>query len=68
MCGFFDVRSDDGAECSHFSQIPSLYYLAQYAKGVTDEAKIKTGFKHLVGIDFDEFMNIDCPIRSYINR
>ena len=52
---------DDGAECSHFSQLPSLYYLAQYAKGVTDEAKIKAGFKRLVGIDFDEFMNIDCP-------
>jgi hypothetical protein len=52
---------DDGAECSHFSQLPSLYYLAQYAKGVTDEEKIKAGFKRLVGIDYDEFMNIDCP-------
>ncbi|MBQ8849045.1 MAG: beta-N-acetylhexosaminidase [Clostridia bacterium] len=52
---------DDGAECSHFSQLPSLYYLAQYAKGVRDEEKIKAGFKRLVGIDFDEFMNIDCP-------
>ena len=52
---------DDGAECSHFSQLPSLYYLAQYAKGVTDETKIKAGFKRLVGIEFDEFMNIDCP-------
>ena len=52
---------DDGADCSHFSQLPSLYYLAQYAKGVTDETKIKAGFKRLVSIDFDEFMNIDCP-------
>ena len=52
---------DDGAECSRFSQLPSLYYLAQYAKGITDEEKIKAGFKRLVGIDFDEFMNIDCP-------
>ena len=57
----FTMWGDDGAECSHFSQLPSLYYLAQYAKGVTDEAKIKAGFKRLVGIDFDEFMNIDCP-------
>ncbi|MBO5415989.1 MAG: beta-N-acetylhexosaminidase [Clostridia bacterium] len=58
---FMTMWGDDGAECSHFSQLPSLYYLAQYAKGVTDEDKIKAGFKRLVGIDFDEFMNIDCP-------
>ena len=58
---FMTMWGDDGAECSHFSQLPSLYYLAQYAKGVTDEAKIKAGFKRLVGIDYDEFMNIDCP-------
>lgn len=58
---FMTMWGDDGAECSHFSQLPSLYYLAQYAKGITDEEKIKDGFKRLVGIDFDEFMNIDCP-------
>jgi len=58
---FMTMWGDDGADCSHFSQLPSLYYLAQYAKGVTDAAKIKAGFKRLVGIDFDEFMNIDCP-------
>ena len=52
---------DDGAECSHFAQLPSLYYLAQYANGTTDEEKIKAGFRRLVGIDYDEFMNIDCP-------
>ena len=52
---------DDGAECSHFSQLPSLYYLAQYAKGERDEEKIKAGFKKLIGIGFDEFLNIDCP-------
>ena len=58
---FITMWGDDGAECSHFSQLPSLYYLSQYAKGITDEERIKAGFKRLVGIDFDEFMNIDCP-------
>lgn len=58
---FMTMWGDDGAECSHFAQLPSLYYLAQYAKGVTDEEKIKAGFKRLVGVDYDEFMNIDCP-------
>ncbi len=52
---------DDGAECSHFSQLPSLYYLAEYAKGNTDESVIKSGFQRKYGIDFDAYMEIDCP-------
>lgn len=58
---FMTMWGDDGAECSHFSQLPSLFYIAEYAKGNTDEEKIKAKFKRLVGIDFDEFMNVDCP-------
>ena len=57
----FTMWGDDGAECSHFSQLPSLFYLAEYAKGNTDEANIKEKFKRFCGIDFDEFMQIDCP-------
>lgn len=52
---------DNGAECSHFSQLPALYYVAQYAKGITDEEQIKAEFYRLVGIDFDEFMKLDRP-------
>ena len=58
---FMTMWGDDGGECSHFSQLPSLFYLAEYAKGNSDEEKIKSKFKRLIGIDFDEFMNIDCP-------
>jgi hypothetical protein len=58
---FFTMWGDDGAECSHFSQLPSLFYLSEYARGNRDEAKIKAKFKRLIGIDFDEFINIDCP-------
>ena len=58
---FMTMWGDDGAECSHFSQLPSLFYLAEYAKGNTDEANIKAKFKRLIGIDFDKFMEIDCP-------
>lgn len=58
---FMTMWGDDGAECSHFSQLPSLFYLAEYAKGNTDEAKIKAKFARTFGIDFDEFMEIDCP-------
>ena len=52
---------DDGAECSHFSQLPSLFYLAEYAKGNKDEESIKKKFKRLVGIDYDDFMKTDLP-------
>ncbi|MBR7185398.1 MAG: beta-N-acetylhexosaminidase [Clostridia bacterium] len=57
----FTMWGDDGAECSHFAQLPSLFYLAEYARGNTDEAKIKAKFKRFSGLDFDEFMQIDCP-------
>ena len=52
---------DDGAECSHFSQLPSLYYMAEYAKGNADPERIKAGFQERFGLDFDSFMQIDCP-------
>ena len=58
---FMTLWGDDGGEGSHFAQLPALFYLAQYAKGVTDEAIIKKKFKSLIGIDFDEFMQIDLP-------
>ncbi|MBQ8410076.1 MAG: beta-N-acetylhexosaminidase [Clostridia bacterium] len=58
---FFCLWGDDGAECSHYAKLPALLYLAQYAKGVTDEAVIKDKFKRLIGIDFDDFMLIDTP-------
>ncbi len=58
---FFTMWGDDGAECSHFSQLPALFYLAEYAKGNTDEEKIKAKFQSFSGIAFDEFMTIDCP-------
>lgn len=58
---FFTLWGDDGGECSRFALLPALFYLAQYAKGVTDEKVIKDKFKRLVGIDFDDFMLIDRP-------
>jgi len=50
---------DDGAECSKFSLLPSMYYAAQLAKGITDENTIKSGFEKEFNIKFDEFMAID---------
>ena len=50
---------DDGAECSRYAALPSLYYLAEYARGNRDEAKTKAGFKRLFGAEFDDFMSLD---------
>ena len=58
---FMTMWGDDGAECSHFSQLASLYYVAKYAEGITDEAAIRRGFKELIGMEFDDFMLLDCP-------
>ena len=57
----FTMWGDDGGEGSHFAQLAPLLYLAEYAKGNTDEAKIKAKFKSLVGMDYDTFMELDCP-------
>lgn len=58
---FMTMWADRGSDGSRFAQLPALYYLAQYAKGVTDEEKIKRGFKRLVGVDYDDFMLLDLP-------
>jgi hypothetical protein len=54
---------DNGGECSRFTVLPALYYLAEYAKGNRDEAAIKRGFEELIGIDLDSFMALDKPNR-----
>ena len=54
---------DDGNECSRYSELPSLYYIARYAHGERDEAKIKAGFEEMFGVPFDTYMQIDDPNR-----
>ncbi|MBP3369763.1 MAG: beta-N-acetylhexosaminidase [Clostridia bacterium] len=58
---FMTMWGDNGGECSHFAQLPSLFYIAQYSKGITDETVIKEKFKRLTGIAYDDFMKLDLP-------
>lgn len=58
---FITMWGDNGGECSRFAVLPSLFYIAQYAKGVTDEDTIKARFKRAFGVDFDDFMLLDGP-------
>lgn len=53
---------DDGGECSRYSVLPSLFYIAELAKGNRDIEAIKAKFTRFSGgITFDEFMMIDAP-------
>lgn len=58
---FFTMWGDDGGECSNLANLPALFYVAEYAKGNSDEEKIKLKFKRLTGIEFDDFMLLDKP-------
>ena len=64
---FFTMWGDDGGECSNWALLPALFYVAEYAKGNTDEEKIKAKFKRLTGIDYDDFMLLDKPNQIDLN-
>lgn len=46
-------------DCSYFSNLPSIFYLAEYARGNRDEADIKAKFERKFGISYDEYAFID---------
>ena len=52
---------DDGAECSKAAMLPSLFAISEFAKGNEDMDIIKTKFKRLTGISYDDFMLLDAP-------
>ena len=56
---FFTMWGDNGAECSRYGTLPSLFYLAQYAKGERDENVIKEKFEKKFGLSYDDFMLLD---------
>ncbi len=57
----YTLWGDNGAECSKYTMLPSIYTAAAYVKGITDMDEIKKGFEEKFGIAFDEFMLLDLP-------
>jgi hypothetical protein len=53
---FFTMWGDNGGECSRYSVLPSLFYLAEYARGNKDAAAIKAKFEKRFGLSFEDFM------------
>lgn len=58
---FFTMWGDNGAECSKFALLPSLFYASEIAKGNYNVGSIKAKFKEKYGIAFDRFMLLDLP-------
>jgi len=58
---FITMWGDNGSECSKYSAIPTLFFIAEHVKGNTDMQLIKEKFKKRFGIEFDEFMLLDKP-------
>ncbi len=56
---FFTMWGDDGAECASFSVLPSLFHLAEVAKGNSDAEDIKRRFQEMFGADYDSFFLLD---------
>ena len=56
---FITLWGDDGGEASHFSQLPALLHIIEYAKGNEDIDSIKAKCKRLFGLDYDDFMTVD---------
>ena len=52
---------DHDKECSYYSLLPALYAVRRFALGETDMEKIKSGFKALFGISYDDFTLLDLP-------
>ncbi|MBR3299946.1 MAG: family 20 glycosylhydrolase, partial [Clostridia bacterium] len=59
---FLTMWGDNGAECSKFAVLPSLFYASELVKGNRDLDLIKTKFKEKYAIGFDEFLNLDLPL------
>lgn len=60
---FLTMWGDYGGDCSHFSQLASLYCIAEYARGNEDEERIRAGFRRVLGAELEDFMLLDAPNR-----
>ncbi len=56
---FYAMWGDDGAECSKWALIPSIFYTAEISKGNTDIEKIQTKFFERFGMTFEDFFLLD---------
>ncbi len=56
---FITNWKDDGAECSLYSTLPSMFVAGQMAQGEFDMQVIKSRFADTFGVSFDDFIVLD---------
>lgn len=52
---------DNGAECSMFSSVTSLFFASEIAKGINDINKIKEDFFNVLGYKYDDLKLLEIP-------
>lgn len=58
---------DDGHDCSYFSVLPALFAIRQCIDGIEDMDLIRSNFKKMFNLDFDDFMLLDLPCKNSFN-
>ncbi|MCQ2602719.1 MAG: beta-N-acetylhexosaminidase [Clostridia bacterium] len=65
---FLTNWADNGNECSRFSTLPSLFLFGEaFNTGVIDLDKIKERCRLITGVNYDDFIALDCP-NEYGNK
>jgi len=62
------VWGDNGGECSPFGILPTIFAVAQFAKGNFNEPLVKQMFKEYVGIDYHLFTALQMPDKYHSKR
>ena len=52
---------DNGAECSLFSSLTTIFYAKEVADGIVDINKIKQDFFNVLGLNYDDFKLLELP-------
>lgn len=55
------VWGDDGAECSLYSSLSSVFSFAEYSRGNFDDEEISKKFKDIFGVSLETFTALDKP-------
>ena len=58
---FVTLWGDNGSECSKYSVLPTLFYIAELVRGNEDPELVKKKFERKFGIPFDDFLLLDTP-------
>ena len=62
------VWGDNGGECSPFGVLPTIFAVAQFAKGNFNEPLVKEMFREYVGIEYNLFTALQLPDKYHSKK